>query len=73
MFSKDLLIVVRTVLAARCPATVCLQTVRGAIRVVNAALWRLAQGNRHVEGAGRSFPFKAALMVSTEAWQRTSR
>ena len=40
MFSKDLLIVVRKVLAS-------------AIRVMNAALWWPAQGNRHVEGADR--------------------
>ena len=51
MFSKDLLIVVRTVLAARCPATVCWQTVRGAIRMMNAVFRRPAQGNRHVEGS----------------------
>jgi hypothetical protein len=40
MFSQDLLIVVRTVLAA-------------AVRVVNAALWGPAQGNSHVQGADR--------------------
>ena len=53
MFSQDLLIVVRTVLAARCPATVCLQTVRGAVRVMNAALWGPAQGNSHGQSADR--------------------
>ena len=53
MFSQDLLIVMGTVLAARCPATVCLQTVRGAIRVMNVAFRRSAQRNGHVQGTDR--------------------
>ena len=53
MFSQNLLMVMGTLWAARCPATVCLQTVRGAIRVMNAALRWPAQGDGHVQGADR--------------------
>ncbi len=39
VLAQQLLIVVSAVLRSRCPATVCLQTARGAIRVMNAAWW----------------------------------
>ena len=49
VLAQQLLIVVSAVLRPRCPATVCLQTVRGAIRVMNAPLWWPSDRDGHVQ------------------------
>ena len=59
MFAQDLLVVVRTILAARCPATVCLQTVRGAVAVEDATPRRGSQSDSHFQRPDRQIAFHA--------------
>ena len=60
-FAKQGLIADRAVLRSRCPATVCLQTVRGAIGMVN----QIGRGVASQQSAAQGFHRKIALQTVT--------